>query len=59
MPVDPNAKTEENDPVRVPARRLSPIAIALLVVAGVGLVAACAVTAIAAGMIVATGKVLP
>lgn len=53
-PVAPNSKTEENEPARVPARRLSPIVIALLVVAGVGLVAACAVTVIAAGMIVVT-----
>lgn len=31
MPVDPNAPTEENEPVRVPvpARRLSPLAIGL------------------------------
>lgn len=46
MPVDPSAPTEENEPVRVPApvRRLSPIVIVLLVVAGVGLLAAFAVT---------------
>lgn len=55
MPVDPNAPTEENEPVRLPApRRQSPAAVTLLVIAGVGLLAACAVTMITAGMIVAT-----
>jgi hypothetical protein len=53
MPVDPKAPIEENEPVRVPApARLSPIVIVLLVVVGIGLLGACAVTVIAAGMIV-------
>lgn len=53
--VDPNAPTEENEPVRVPApRRLSPTVIVVLVIAGLGLVGAFGVTVIAAGMIVAT-----
>jgi len=56
MPVDPKALNEENEPMRVPApaRRLSPVAIVLLIVVGVGLVAACAVMVIAAGIMVAT-----
>lgn len=52
--VEPQVLSESSEPVRAPAlvRRLSPAVIVLLVIGGVGLMAACAVTVIAAGMIV-------